>query len=111
MISNSDPLIFWLLQAGFVAVFSYSLYRDRVTGYRKRRGFLNARFGYDAMNRARFIAIQAVLAVLVLHIIDVAVGVRHKLLITLIDMAMLAYLTFRSGWWLDKLGSGKGVDR
>lgn len=102
---DTDPYLFWLLQAAFAALFGYAVYQDLVVGYRRRRSILNGRLGGDAIERFRFIVIQAVCALLLLHVVDVAEGVRHKLAITAVDMAMLAYLTFRSGWWLDKVGT------
>jgi hypothetical protein len=106
---QTDPVLFWALHAVFVLVFLRSLYMDVVAGYRRRRSILTEAFGGDAIERFRFTVVQAVIALLLLHVIDVAEGVSHKLAITAADMAMLAYLTFRSGWWLDRvtLGSRK----
>ena len=109
MTPQSDPVLFWVLQAAFALVFLRSLYMDIIVGYRRRRNLLSETLGGDAIERFRFVVVQAVIAVLLLHVIDVAEGVSHKLAITVADMAMLAYLTFRSGWWLDRvtLGSRK----
>lgn len=103
---DTDPLVFWLLHLLFVLVFLRSLYMDVVAGYRRRRNLLTETLGGDALERFRFVVVQAVLAVLLLHVIDVAEGIDHKLAITVADMAMLAYLTFRSGWWLDRVTLG-----
>lgn len=103
MMSNSDPLIFWLIHAVFFGIFAYSLLQDALAGFRPRRRTLASLIGYNAMNRARFIATHVAMALLLLHVIDVAEGIRHKLLLTVIDMSMLAYLAFRSRWWLDRV--------
>jgi hypothetical protein len=103
---DTDPLVFWAVHAAFVAVFLRSLYMDVIAGYRRRRNLLSETLGGDAIERFRFVVVQAVIAVLLLHVIDVAEGISHKLAITVADMAMLAYLTFRSGWWLDRVALG-----
>lgn len=106
MTLQTDPLLFWALHAVFAAVFLRALYMDVIAGYRRRRSLLTEALGGDAVERFRFVVVQAVIAVLLLHVIDVAEGIGHKLAITVVDMAMLAYLTFRSGWWLDRVTLG-----
>jgi hypothetical protein len=103
---QTDPVLFWVLHAAFALVFLRALYMDVVAGYRRRRSLLTEALGGDAIERFRFVVVQAVIAVLLLHVIDVAEGIDHKLAITVIDMATLAYLTFRSGWWLDRVTLG-----
>ena len=106
MTLDTDPVVFWAVHAAFAAVFLRSLYMDLIAGYRRRRNLLSETLGGDAIERFRFIVVQAVIAVLLLHVIDVAEGISHKLVITVADMAMLGYLTFRSGWWLDRVALG-----
>lgn len=106
MTLQTDPLLFWALHALFALVFLRSLYMDVIAGYRRRRSLLIEALGGDAIERFRFVVVQALIAVLLLHVIDVAEGIDHKLAITVADMTMLAYLTFRSGWWLDRVMLG-----
>lgn len=106
MTLQTDPVLFWALHAAFAALFLCAVYMDVIVGYRRRRSLLTEALGGDAIERFRFVVVQAVIAVLLLHVIDVAEGIDHKLAITVVDMAMLAYLTFRSGWWLDRVALG-----
>ena len=97
---NSDPFVFWILHASLGLVFVFGLRKDILIHRGIRSGKINAIVLRGEKSRGMFLAAHALIAAVLLHIIDVAETAKgHKIIVTIVDLSMLGYLTFLSRHW------------
>ncbi len=101
---KTDIYIFFMIHGLLALTFLNSLVKDIWTAWApsKVKNIGEVRRGESS--RAWFLTSHAAVAALLLHAIDVAdVATGHKLLVSVVDTAILLYLVFLSNHWQNKL--------
>ena len=93
----SDSIVFVALHVGLLALFIYSIWGE----WKMKRDMASIKRGEKSWNH--FYLAYGILSVVVTQIISISeCGKGYKVLITVVDLAILLYLAFFNSWFRNK---------
>ncbi len=99
---SSDTVIFPIIHLLLASIFLVAVIRDR--GLFRKRGGATISFRSGEESWKSYVLVYGVVSVLVMQLISVSSAyMGHKVVISAIDLCVLIYLFFYSGWFQNRV--------